>query len=128
MNLQELKFNFKFNERKEAKLFIEKYEELKLPISILGHDFIINDLYWYVIGLEEIKSNSINILNNLTKTNYKNNLPNIYNYNVLLETKTEETSIPNWLKSKKIKSNSSIISIHLPLFLAKFKEEISSLS
>lgn len=126
MNLQEIKFNFKFNERKEAKLFVEKHKELKLPISLLGKEFYISDQLAYFVGLEEIKSNSINLLNNLTKSNYKNNLPNIYNYNVILELPGGEHSIPDWLKFKSIKANSCIITIHLPLFLSKFKEEISS--
>lgn len=127
MNLQEIKFNFKFNERKEAKLFVEKHKELKLPISLLGKEFYLSNQLVYFVGLEEIKSNSINLLNSLTNTKYKNNLSNIYNYNAILEIQQTQNSIPNWLKFKLIKANSSAISIHLPLFLAKFKEDLSSL-
>jgi hypothetical protein len=116
-NLQLTKFNLRFGNKKEAVLFMQKYKELQLPISILGKSFFIYNKEYIFIGLSEIQSNSISILNKFLNTNYKNN---IINYNVhLLD--TQAPILKNkYFSSKKITKSETILTLNLKEFILNF--------
>lgn len=122
-NLQLTKFNLRFGYKQEAELFIQKYKELNLPISILGQSFLLNNKKYIFIGLSEIKSNSILLLNKLTNSNYNNIL---IQYNAILLDENELYTPNNYFfRFKKIiksKSESKLI-----LNLKEFTTTFSSL-
>jgi hypothetical protein len=117
-NLQLTKFNLRFGNKKEAELFMQKYKELQLPVSILGQSFFIEDKEFIFIGLTEIKSNSLVILNKVLYTNYKNN---INNYNAVFMS-AKELSIPNnyYFRSKHIYKSEYLLTLNLKEFINRF--------
>jgi len=117
-NLQLTKFNLRFGNKKEAELFMQKYKELQLPVSILGQSFFMEDKEFIFIGLTENKSNSLVILNKVLHTNYKNN---INNYNAILMS-AKELAIPNnyYFRSKHIYKSEYLLTLNLKEFVNSF--------
>jgi hypothetical protein len=117
-NLQLTKFNLRFGNKKEAELFMQKYKELQLPVSILGQSFFIEDKEFIFIGLTENKSNSLIVLNQILHTNYKNN---INNYNAILMS-AKELAIPNnyYFRSKHIYKSEYLLTLNLKEFINSF--------
>jgi hypothetical protein len=117
-NLQLTKFNLRFGNKKEAELFMQKYKELQLPVSILGQSFFIEDKEFIFIGLTENKSNSLIVLNQILHTNYKNN---INNYNAILMS-AKELAIPNnyYFRSKHIYKSEYLLTLNLKEFVNSF--------
>lgn len=117
-NLQLTKFNLRFGNKKEAELFMQKYKELQLPVSILGQSFFMEDKEFIFIGLTENKSNSLIVLNQILHTNYKNN---ISNYNAILMS-AKELAIPNnyYFRSKHIYKSEYLLTLNLKEFVNSF--------
>lgn len=117
-NLQLTKFNLRFGNKKEAELFMQKYKELQLPVSILGQSFFMEDKEFIFIGLIENKSNSLVILNKVLHTNYKNN---INNFNAVFMS-AKELSIPNnyYFRSKHIYKSEYLLTLNLKEFINRF--------
>lgn len=116
MNLHEIKFNFRFGDREEAKLFLKQCDKFNLSKDLLGKSFTFNNKNYYFIGFSYSKFNSINILNKLTNTKY-NQISDISKYQaVFLCSEIPSTKILNRysvLNKYSIKSGNTIYKISL---------------
>lgn len=70
MNTTLTAFNLRYGNRPEANLFIEKYKEISLPLSLLGKEISLFNHTYIFFGIELVKPSGINFLNYISNKNY----------------------------------------------------------